>query len=124
MGKNRRCYKYGGLGHMKRDYRETEKQTKPRWQKKETEGGIKKQEEKGKKEEKEVEKEKREEKKKKRNIGIVTIEEKDTVIARIAEEMREEEEVLTKREIELAKREDSVEKRENEIRENEVEIRR
>jgi len=30
MGKNRRCYKCGGLGHIKRDHKEKERQTKPR----------------------------------------------------------------------------------------------
>jgi len=38
IGKNGRCYKYGGLGYMKRDHEETERQIKPRWQKKESEG--------------------------------------------------------------------------------------
>ena len=42
MRKNRRCYKCGGLSHIKRDHKETERQKKPRWQKKEVEEGTKK----------------------------------------------------------------------------------
>ena len=85
MGKNRRCYKCGGLGHRKRDNREIERQTKPRGQKQESAGEkkkierekkekeeMKKQEVKGRKEgKKEEEKELKElkEKKKEREKG-------------------------------------------------------
>jgi len=36
MEKNRGCYKCEGLDHMKKDHGETKRQTKLRWQKKES----------------------------------------------------------------------------------------